>query len=120
MKYHADSIDTTASISSPVTITYWFDAPNEQILMTRAQAGVTHQYTACTCVQGLTFSLQPVLIPANAQTGTPASVALLRAVVAITMANKDSNGHTIISQSSQNVTLTFSDAAMPRRTFGGV
>ncbi len=120
VKYHADSIDPTASASSPVTITYWFDAPNEQILMTRHQGSVTNQFTVCTCVQSLTFYLQPVLIPANAQTGTAASMALLRGVVSITMANKDSTGKAIISQSSQNLTLTFSDAAMPRRTFGGV
>ena len=76
-------------------------------------------YTMCTFVQSFTLYLQPVLIPANSQTGTAASIAMLRAVVTTTLANKAADGTRILSDGGQDQTLILSDSAMPRRTFGG-
>jgi Tfp pilus assembly protein PilW len=120
VKTHADGFDSTASVASPVTITYQFDSTNKQIVRTRTQGGTNTVSIACSCVQNFKVYLQPVLIPANAQTGAAAHVALLRAVVNTTMQNKDANGKQLIANGSQLLTLVLSDAAMPRCTFGGI
>jgi Tfp pilus assembly protein PilW len=120
VKTHPDGFDSTASIASPVSITYQFDSTNKQIIRTRTQGASTTVTIACTCVQNFKVYLQPVLIPANAQTGSPAHVALLRAVVSTTMQNKDGNGNQIIAKGGQLLTLVLSDSAMPRCTFGGI
>jgi hypothetical protein len=120
LKSHADAVDPGATSLTPVLITYWWDKPNSQILMTRSLNGTTTQRTVCTCVQNFQLFLQPVQIPANPQTGTVASVALLRAAVNISLVNRDVNGNRIINGGGQNLTLSFSDSAMPRRTFGGI
>jgi Tfp pilus assembly protein PilW len=120
IKTHPDGFDSTASIGSPVTITYQFDNANKQIIRTRTQGASTNVTIACTCVQNFKVYLQPVLIPANAQTSAPAHVALLRAVVNTSMQNKDANGKQLINGGGQLLTLVLSDAAMPRCTFGGI
>jgi Tfp pilus assembly protein PilW len=119
-KTHADSLDPTASPVNPVLITYWFDAATNTVYMSRktgAAAAVT--YPMSSFVQTFTFYLQPVLVPANPNTGSAASIQMLRAVVNTTLANKNAAGTRILSDGSQNLTLTLTDSAMPRRTFGG-
>ena len=120
LKTHADSTDPTASIANPVLITYWFDAPNSQILMTRKVGAATPTpVLLCQFVQSFQLFLQPVTIPANTQTGQSAAVVLLSATASLNLANKNAGGTRIISDGSQTLTLNFSDSAMPRRNFGG-
>ncbi|HVX85144.1 MAG TPA: hypothetical protein VH253_10050 [Phycisphaerae bacterium] len=119
-KTHADSLDPTASPSNPVLITYWFDAPSRTIFMSRKTGSAPAKtYTMSTFVQSFTLYLQPVLIPANSQTSTPASIAMLRAVVTTSLANKTAAGTRILADGGQDQTLILTDSAMPRRTFGG-
>jgi hypothetical protein len=119
-KTHADSIDPTASAANPVIITYWFDAPSRTVYMSRktgSAAAVT--YTVSNFVQSFTLYLQPVLVPANTTTGAPATIALLRAVINTTLANQTAAGTRILADGGQDLTLTLTDSAMPRRAFGG-
>jgi len=121
IKSHADSLDPTASVANPVTITYWFDAANQRVLCTR-QTGATTPTprTVCSFMQSLQIYMQPVYVPANPRTGAGASVALSRAVVTAVLANKDVNGNRLISDGSQYLTLTFCDSATPRKSLSGL
>ena len=120
-KTHPDSVDPTASPATPVIITYWFDQANTQILMTRQTGATTPAPTQiCNFAQGLQIYMQPVTIPVNAQTNTPACIAMQRAVVTLTLANKKADGSRILTDANQNPTQIFTDSAMPRRYFGGI
>ena len=119
-KTHADSVDPTASPSNPVLITWWFNAPSRTVYMSRKTgSGAAVTTTMSNFVQSFTLYLQPVLVPANSTTNTPATVAMLTAVVSTTLANKTAAGSRILADGGQDLTLTFTDSAMPRRTFGG-
>jgi hypothetical protein len=119
-KTHADSADPAASPANPVLITYWFDNNEKKVYMSRKTgAGAAVTYTMSPFVQSFTLYLQPVLVPANPNTGAPASIQMLRAVITTTLANKNAAGSRILADGSQNLTLTLTDSAMPRRTFGG-
>jgi hypothetical protein len=119
-KTHADTLDPTASPTNPVLITYWFDAPTNTVYMSRKTGSAAAViYPMSPYVQSFTLYLQPVLVSANPNTGTAASIQMLRAVVNTTLANKNAAGTRILTDGSQNLTLTLTDSAMPRRTFGG-
>ncbi len=119
-KTHPDSIDPTASAAHPVIITYWFSSATEQVLMTRQSSvtPVTPQVVG-NFVQSMQIYMQPVYVPANPSAGTTAGVVLQRAVLTLILANKDANGNRIIV-GGQDLTLTLSDAAMPRKNFSGL
>ena len=119
-KTHPDSIDLTASVAHPVLITYWFSSATQQVLMTRQTSAtpVTPQVVG-NFVQNMQIYMQPVYVPANPSAGTTAGVVLQRAVITLTLANKDANGKQIIV-GGQDLTLTLSDAAMPRKNFSGL
>ena len=71
----------------------------------------------CTCVQNFQVYLQPIYLPYDPQTGSPAAWALERTVVVVTLANRDANGDKIIARAGQKLQLVLSDAAMPRHGF---
>lgn len=121
LKTHADSWDPLASPTNPVIITYWLDSTKTQIMMTRKMGSAAPTpYVICNFVQSLQIYMVPVYVPPNPQAGTSASVVLRRAVITTTFANKDSNGTRILADGGQDLTLTFSDAAVPRRSFPGL
>lgn len=119
VKSHPDSIDPAASAANPVTITYWLDSANERILMTRQTGAISPTPTVvCNYVQSLQIYLQPVYVPANPRTGATAGIALSRAAIWVTLANRDANGKRLIADASQFLTLTLTDSAVPRKNFG--
>ena len=121
LKTHADSRDPSASPANPVTITYWYDPTKQTIFMTR-QSGATipAPYPVCTFVQSMQVYLQPLLLPPNPQTKTSAIIVCRRAVITITLANKDSSGNRILAEANQELTLSFTDSAVPRKGFPGI
>ena len=117
-KSHADSWDPLASAGNPVKIDYWFDANNKQIMTKRTMGGVVSgPYPICNFVQTFQIFMQPYAAPANPSFA--GGVVLQRAVIDMTLANKDVNGARILSDGGQSLTLTFSDAACPRRMYAG-
>ena len=113
IKTHADTVDPTASTSTPILITYWFDNTTKQLFMTRG-ASATPQ-VICTGVQSCTFYLQPVYLNYNAQTGAAPGWALQRATYTLNIANADASGNTVFS-GGRNVTVTLTNAAAPRKS----
>ncbi len=121
LKTHSDSWDPLASVANPVLITYWYDAPNKQILMTRKYGAITPApQTVCSFVQSLQIYMLPIFIPANPQTQTAAAVILRRAVVSISTANINASGSRILSDGGQDLMLNLTDAAVPRKSFPGL
>jgi hypothetical protein len=112
LKQHPDSDDPTASPTNPIIVTYWFDAPHRQILSTRQQGtnAASAPVVVCSCVQSVAFYLQPA-------PGTASGRALRRAVIQISLANRDANGNAILQWGGQNLTLDLAEAAWPRRNF---
>jgi hypothetical protein len=121
LKTHSDSRDPTASIANPIIITYWLNTSSQTVYMTRKAGSATPTpYPIATLVQSLQIYLQPLLEPPNPQTKTSAMVVCRRAVVTMTLANKDADGNRILPEAGQNVVMTFTDSAVPRRTFPGI
>ncbi|HUO10618.1 MAG TPA: prepilin-type N-terminal cleavage/methylation domain-containing protein [Phycisphaerae bacterium] len=119
-KTHADSWDPLASSTNPVRIDYWFDPIQKQVFMKRtftSSGAVTGPLVICNFVQTFQIYMLPILAPANPQANPPFSggIVLKRAVINMTLANKDSNGARILADGGQDLTLTFSDSASPRR-----
>jgi hypothetical protein len=111
LKQHPDRDDPNASPANPVILTYWFDKPNRRVLMKRQQSGTTSDaQVVCTCVQSMAIYMQPA-------PGSAAGRALRRAVVQISLANRDAQGNPILAGGGQDLTLTLADAAWPRRNF---
>jgi Tfp pilus assembly protein PilW len=121
IKTHADSWDPLASTASPVVITYWFDNTSKQVFMTRQLgAGVpSTPLVVCSFVQTFQIYMEPVYESPNTTVSFNGGFVLQRAVINMTLANKDVNGARILSDGGQDLTLTFSDAATPRRLYPG-
>jgi len=118
IKTHADTQDPNASTATPITITYWLDTTHARVMATRQVGAAAATATVvCTGVQNFQVFMQPVYVPANPATGTAGGVALLRAVVKLTLANTDGNGGTAIQGAGRALTITMTDAAMPRKGF---
>jgi prepilin-type N-terminal cleavage/methylation domain-containing protein len=112
VKSHSDSWDPLASATNPVLITYWFDPTKMQVMCTRKYGTTAPTPTAvCSFVQTFQIYMSPVF--------TPNGYIFRRAVVNMTFANKDANGNRILTDGGQDLTLTFSDAAVPRKTYPG-
>jgi len=122
LKTHSDKVDPTASTASPVTITYWYDATQQEIFMTRKiGSGATGApVLMCKFVQGLQIYMLPQYVAPNPQANMSAGVTLRRATVTVTLANKDANGARILADAAQDLTLVITDSAVPRRTFPGL
>ncbi len=118
IKTHADSQDPNASTANPITITYWLDSAHYQILATRqAGAAAATPTVVCSGVQNFQVFMQPVYVPANPATGAAGGVALLRAVVKLTLVNSNGSGGTVLQGAGRALTITMTDAAMPRKGF---
>lgn len=121
LKTHADSRDPSASPANPIIITYWMDATRQIVYMTRKVGATTPTaYPVCSFVQSMQIYMQPLLLPPNPQTKTSAMVVCRRVVVTVTLANKDSSGNRILADANQDLTLAFTDSAVPRKTFPGI
>ncbi len=121
VKTHADSWDPLASPTNPVIITYWLDAANTQILMTRKYGSVAPTpVQVCKFAQTLQIYMMPAMRPAQFRDRMGGRIALRRAVVDMSLANKNASGTRILSDGGQDLTLTFSDAAVPRKTYPGL
>jgi hypothetical protein len=124
VKSHPDSWDPLASSTNKVLVTYWYDSTKEQIFMTRkmGSGAAPTPSVVCNFVQTCQFFMLPFNSPAE-PLATPSPWAggyvLQRAVVDMTLANKDANGNRILTDAGQDLTLTFSDAACPRRQYPG-
>jgi hypothetical protein len=121
LKTRADSRDPAASAANPVVITYWLDAPTNTLYMTRQIGAATPTpYPVCKFVQSMQIYMQPLYLPPNPHTGTAATVVCRRVVVTVKLANKDAAGKRILSDSNQELTLTFTDSAVPRKSHVGI
>jgi prepilin-type N-terminal cleavage/methylation domain-containing protein len=116
-KSHADTWDPLASPTNPVLITYWLNTATMQVMCTRKYGSVTPTATpVCSFVQTFQIYMMPVL----SGTASQGQYVLRRAVIDMSLANKDANGNRILTDGGQDLTLTFSDAAVPRKTFPGL
>jgi hypothetical protein len=121
LKTHADPRDPGASSANPVIITYWLDAPSRTVYMTRQSGSATPTpFPICRFVQSMQVYMQPLYVPPNPQARTSASIICRRVVVTLTLANKDASGDRILSDGNQELTLTFTDSAVPRKSFPGI
>jgi hypothetical protein len=121
VKTHADSWDPLASPTNPVIITYWLDAANTQVLMTRKYGSVAPTPSqVCNFAQTLQIYMMPIYVQPNSATGWAGGYVMRRAVVDMTLANKNANGARILSDGGQDLLLSFSDAAVPRKTYPGL
>ena len=112
VKTHSDSWDPLASATNPVVITYWMDTTKMQVMCTRKYGSVAPTPApVCSFVQTFQIYMMPVF--------TTSGYVFRRAVVDMSLANKDANGNRILTDGGQDLTLTFSDAAVPRKTYPG-
>ena len=124
VKSHPDTWDPLASPINKILITYWYDSTREQILMTRKMGANPTPVPSVVCnfIQTFQIFMLPFNSPAEplaTPTPWPGGYVLQRAVVDITLANKDASGNRIIVDGGQDLTLTLSDAACPRRQYPG-
>jgi Tfp pilus assembly protein PilW len=112
VKTHSDSWDPLASATNPVIISYWLNTATMQIMCTRQYGSVAPTPTpVCSFVQ----TFQIYMLPVFSNSG----YVFRRAVVDMSLANKDANGNRILVDGGQDLTLTFSDAAVPRKLWPG-
>lgn len=117
IKTHADTQDPNASTSTPVTILYWLDTTNKQIMTSRTLGNATPSTSVvCSGVNDFRLYLQPIYIPYDPATGAAAAWGLQRASMTLTLANSDANGNKITA-GGQNVNVTLTNSASPRRNF---
>lgn len=117
LKKHADYQDPTASTANPVTIIYWLDSANRQILCTRqAGAGPVVQTTVCTGVQNFRVFMQPIYIPYDPVTGLAGAWGLQRAVMQTSLANQGPTGQPVFT-GDREIAMNLTNAAAPRRSF---
>ncbi len=121
-KTHPDTHDPTASASTPVIITYWYDPTQQEIFMTRklGSAATGSAVLMCQFVQDLQIYMLPQYIPPQPQANLSAGATLRRATVTVTLANKSANGGRILAEADQDLTMVITDAAVPRRNFPGL
>jgi hypothetical protein len=117
VKTQADARDPSATPESPVIIHYWLDTTDQKIYMTRKIGNTTPTpHAVCSLVSSLQIYMQPLIIPANPQSKASPSIVCGRVVVRLSLATHDENGHRILPDSAQNLVLTFTHSAIPRKS----
>ena len=118
IKTHPDSRDPSAASNNPVTLTYWFDATQHQILCRRqyGSASPLPPTVICKGVQDANMHMQSVYVPYDPQTCAAAGWALRRVTFKLSLINQDSNGQPVFP-GNPKATMDLTNAAAPRRTF---